>query len=612
MRVSVWFIAGLGCLFLFGFFVLGVSLYRLQTEKAGEFAEVETTQTTRRISVPALRGRILDRSGHVLADCRPSRCVICNLEELQQRGGRSNTVNAIDAAVEALSSAIRVPRTLTREQIARHVMRASALPLTVWRDLDEQAFARFAEHADAFPGFDMAVRAERRYPYGTLAAHVIGYTGRGRPGEDSVTAPAERLGAHFFEELEIKGRKGVEGFYNRYLAGFPGERFLRVDARGFRPRKSAGQELADAAADDIAPTDGLDLVLTLDIGVQAELERQLEGVIGAGVVLDPRDGAVLAMASSPTFNPNDCIPHLTTAVYATLTNAPAKRGQNRAISEAYAPGSTFKPVTALAALATGWLPDDEYDCTGVYQLGPWKLRCWDYYGHGPINLRQALEQSCNTFFCNVGSAIGTNALVEAARAFGLGACTGIDLGEETPGVVPDETWKKLHYNEPWYPGDTCQMSIGQGMLLVTPLQMAVVAATLANGGTRVKPYLHKKAGMDASGTQPQPEGPVVPFSQESIDLVREGMRDVVTKGTGRKIATGLPVTCAGKTGTAEIGRGETRRKNTWVIAFAPYEAPTVAMAMIVERGESGSKTVAPRVNAVFAEIFGRTEGENVP
>ena len=179
-------------------------------------------------------------------------------------------------------------------------------------------------------------------------------------------------------------------------------------------------------------------------------------------------------------------------------------------------------------------------------------------------------------------------------------------------MVPDETWKKLHYNEPWYPGDTCQMSIGQGMLLVTPLQMAVVAATLANGGTRVKPYLHKKAGMDASGTQPQPEGPVVPFSQESIDLVREGMRDVVTKGTGRKIATGLPVTCAGKTGTAEIGRGETRRKNTWVIAFAPYEAPTVAMAMIVERGESGSKTVAPRVNAVFAEIFGRTEGENVP
>lgn len=609
MRVSAWFIVGLGCLFLFGFFVLGVSLYRLQAEKAGEFAEEETTQTTRRISVPALRGRILDRSGRVLADCRPSRCVVCNLEELQQRGGRSNTVNAIDAAVDALAAAIGTPRVLTREQIARHVARASALPLTVWRDLDETTFARFAERADAFPGFDMAVRAERRYPYGTLAAHVIGYTGRGRPGEDAAL-PTGTHGAHFFEELEMKGRKGVEGYYNRYLAGFPGERFLRVDARGFRPRKSAGQELADAAADDIVPADGLDLELTLDIDVQEELERQLEGVTGAGVVLDPRDGAVLAMASSPTFNPNDCIPHLSASVYASLTNAPAKRGQNRAISEAYAPGSTFKPVTALAALATGWLPDDEYDCIGVYQLGPWKLRCWDYYGHGPINLRQALEQSCNTFFCNIGSAIGTNALIEAARAFGLGACTGIDLGEETPGVVPDEAWKKFHYNEPWYPGDTCQMSIGQGMLLVTPLQMAVVAATLANGGTRVRPYLHKKDG-NPDGKK-RPAGPVLPFSRESIDLVREGMRDVVIGGTGRKIATGLPVTCAGKTGTAEIGRGETRRKNTWVIAFAPYENPTAAIAMVVERGESGGKTVAPRVNAVLARMFGRTQEGGAP
>ncbi len=605
MRVSAWFIAGLGCIFLFGFLVLGVSLYRLQTEKAGEFAEVETTQTTRRISVPALRGRILDRSGHVLADCRPSRCIVCNLEELQQRGGRSNTVNAIDMAVDALSEAIGVTRTITREQIASHVARASALPLAVWRDLDERSFARFAERADMFPGFALSVRAERRYPYGTLAAHVIGYTGRGRPGEDSAALPAEAQGAHFFEELEMKGRKGVEGFYNRYLAGFPGERFLRVDARGFRPRQSAGKELADAAADDVAPADGLDLELTLDIGVQEELERQLEGVTGAGVVLDPRDGAVIAMASAPTFDPNDCIPRLSAAVYASLTNAPAKRGQNRAISEAYAPGSTFKPITALAALATGWLPDDMYDCIGVYQLGQWKLRCWDYYGHGPINMRQALEHSCNTFFCNIGSAIGTNALIEAAHAFGLGECTGIDIGGETPGVVPDESWKMLHYREKWYPGDTCQMSIGQGMLLVTPLQMAVVAAALGNGGTVVKPYLHKKEG---EATPSQARGRSVPFPEEHLDLIREGMRDVVTSGTGKKIAADLAVTCAGKTGTAEIGKGDTKRKNTWVIAFAPYENPTAAVAMIVERGESGGKTVGPRVNAVLAKIFGRRKG----
>ena len=604
MRVSPWFVAGLGCLFLFGFFVLGLSLFRLQTVKAGEFAEVETSQTTRRISVPALRGRILDRSGRVLADCRPSRCIVCNLEELQQRGSWSNTVNAVDAAVDALAGAMGIARTITREQIARHLAQASALPLTVWRDLDERTFARFAERAADFPGFDVTVRAERRYPHGTLAAHVLGYTGRGRPGGEDA-APSPETGApavHFFEELEMKGRKGLEESYNQYLAGFPGERFMRVDARGFRPRRSAGQELADASADDMAPVDGMDLELTLDMDIQAEVERQLSGVTGAGVVMDPRDGAILAMASSPTFDPNECIPRLTPETYASLTNGPAKRGQNRAISEAYAPGSTFKPITSLAALATGWLPDDEYECIGVYQLGPWKLRCWDYYGHGPLNMRQAIEQSCNTFFCNIGSAIGTNALVSAARAFGLGSRTGIDLGGETPGVVPDEAWKLSHYGDPWYPGDTCQMAIGQGMLLVTPLQMTVVAAAFANGGTVVRPYLHKSGGRQESRR--------VPFSRESIGLVRQGMRDVVTKGTGRKIAAGLAVTCAGKTGTAEIGRGEMRRKNTWIIAFAPYENPTVAIAMIVERGESGGKTVAPRVNAVLAKIFGSLDEED--
>ena len=167
-------------------------------------------------------------------------------------------------------------------------------------------------------------------------------------------------------------------------------------------------------------------------------------------------------------------------------------------------------------------------------------------------------------------------------------------------MVPDETWKRTYYNEPWYPGDTCQMAIGQGMLLVTPLQMAVVAAALANGGTVVKPYLHKRS--DAEG------GRRVPFSDDSIELVRLGMLDVVRQGTGKKIANGLAVTCAGKTGTAEIGKGNMRRKNTWVIAFAPFEKPTVAIAMVVERGESGGKTVAPRVNAVFSRIFGRNDG----
>ncbi len=612
MKTSPWFILALAALFVFGEFVLMVSLFRLQVLNVADFKEEQAIQTTRRVRVPGMRGRILDRQGRVLAECRPSRSIRCYLEHFQRRGAVSNTVAAVDADLDRLSALLKQPREISPKQIVRHIRTASAVPLTVWQDLDEATFARFCEQSHNFPGFEGFIDPERSYPYGELAAHVLGYTGRGDP-EDGGDDPV------YYSEKELRGREGVERFYNSYLASVSGERRVFVDARGFSISKANRALISAETADgDVAPVDGLDLTLTLDVAIQRAVERELKGVTGAAVVLDPRDGAVLAMASAPTFNPNDCVPRLTTKVYASLTNAPAKRGQNRAISEAYAPGSTFKPITALAGLAMAWMPEDEYDCSGVYRLGNLRLHCWDRYGHGPVNVRVALEQSCNTFFCNLGTAVGSNAVITAARAFGLGQATGIDLGGETPGVVPDDAWKRRWYGDPWYPGDTCQMCIGQGMLLVTPLQMALVAATLANGGKVYRPYLHARA----AGTRPpDPLWTIDNYSRESFDLVRNGMKDVVDTGTGRSILvrtepslTGgrwkrfrLNVDCAGKTGTAEIGRGATKRKNTWIIAFAPFENPTVAIAMIVERGESGGKTVAPRVHNVLAEIFGETE-----
>lgn len=610
MKTSPWFVLALAVLYVFGFFVLSIKLFRLQVSDVAVSIEGGTRQATRRVRVPGMRGRILDRQGRVLADCRPSHCIRCDLEEFQSRGNPSNTVQAVDDAVEHMSQMLGLPRTLRRETIARHVRTSSAMPLTVFQDLDDSAFARFCERANEFPGFEAFTNAERTYPYGELAAHVLGYTGRGSPEFD----PDDPV--HFCEP-EMKGREGVERYYNSYLTGRCGEMQLLVDARGFRPKKNQSVDLDDRVQWIDHPSPGLDLQLTLDIALQAVVERELHSITGACVVLDPRDGAVLAMASAPTFNPNRCIPRLTPEVYASLTNGPAKCGQNRAMSEAYAPGSTFKPITALASLATGWAPEDEYVCQGVYRLGNLRLHCWDRYGHGSIAVREALEQSCNSFFCNLGSAVGTNAIIEAAQAFGLGNYTGIDLGGETPGVVPDDTWKRRQYNEPWYPGDTCQMSIGQGMLLVTPLQMAVVTAALANRGKVYEPYLHLTEGM----TPPKPVRELE-FDPENFELVRLGMRDVAEKGTGKRILERrervapessrwrrflLNVPCAGKTGTAEIGRGETKRKNTWVIAFAPYEEPTIAVAMIVERGESGGSTVAPRIHAILASVFGERE-----
>ena len=588
MRVSSIAILSMLVIFTLGTSVLTTALYRVQVNDVAQFRESLENQATRRISIPGRRGRILDRNGRVLADSRPCHDIVCHLENFKRAGGWSNTVNAVDAELTHLSAVLRLPRTISIDRIARHLRETSALPLTVWRDIDDTALARFSERASDFPGFSDVLRAERIYPCGGIAAHVVGYTGRGRP--DAQTGDTV---VHYYEELEVKGRSGVEGFYDGFLSGAAGERRVRVDARGFRK---------DSGIVEREPEHGPDLQLTIDSDLQRVLEESLAGIVGAGVILDPRDGAVLALASSPAFNPDEWRLH-----HAEMLKDPARPLYNRAVSGLYPPGSIFKPITSLAALrratmdsSFAWTPDDTYDCPGVFVMGDMRLHCWDRYGHGPIVLRKAIEQSCNAYFCNLGYLVGTNALFSTAHAFGLGSQTGIDLGGEAAGTVS---------GEPWYAGHTCQTAIGQGFLQVTPLQMAVVCATLANGGNVFTPYLHLRGANDA---QPQPARKL-DCRPDDLEIVRAGMRDVVESGTGRRIRTRygenrtrfrLCTSCAGKTGTAERGRG---RKDTWIIAFAPYENPTVAMAMVVEHGESGGKTTAPLAHQVLAYIFGEEE-----
>jgi len=601
MRTSPVFMVFLGAAFTLGIAVITAELWRLQVVDVAASKENQRRQNTRSILIPGMRGRILDRSGRVLADSRPSRVIMCLPERFANKGGITNIANAVDSDLERLSAVLNLPRPpgLTHERIVRHMRESSALPIYVWRDIDDTTLARFAERADEFPGFDESVRAERIYPFASLAAHVIGYVGHDRPEND--TAPS----THYWEP-ELKGRSGLEERYDGYLAGVTGEQRVLVDVRGFKPRAA---DAADKEASVRQPADGLDLVLTIDAPLQYVLERQLRGVLGAGVVLDPRTGAVLAMASSPTFDPNEFIPVLTHEKYRSLADDPDHPLLNRATSGTYAPGSTFKPVTALAALDAGADPEAEYNCRGVFTLGEFRLHCWDRYGHGEIALHRALRESCNTYFSNLGRMVGTNAIVRTAREFGLGSKTGIDLGAEAPGVVPDAEWKLANSGEPWYPGDTCQMAIGQGMLLATPLQMAVVCAALANGGDIYTPYLRAR---DSWMPPPKPMRRIHARA-EDIERVRMGMRAVAEEGTGKRVLFRygerreryrLRTTCAAKTGTAEVGRGETRRKNTWVIAFAPYEAPTMAVAVVVERGESGGLTVGPKVHEILASRFG--------
>lgn len=584
--------AVLGILFAAGFAALAGSLYRIQIYETGKFNYDKSRQSIRRLREPGMRGRIVDMNGDVLAESRPSLCIVCYADELKKRGDWSNTVNAVDEAVDRISACIMKPREVTRNSIDKHIRQSRAIPLVVWKDLDIETFSRFAEHSQMFPGFAEDVRQKRIYPGGSFAAHLIGNVKSDRPAkEDGDDA------AHFFLP-ELRGDSGLEAVYDSYLVGVAGKRCIRVNASG----------LKQSEWESIPARPGPDLQITLDASVQLALEEALEGRVGAGVVVNPATGAIMALASSPSYNPNSY-----RSDFSKLLADPDKPLLNRAIYGQYTPGSIFKPITALAALSKGVNPDGFVNCPGVFTMGDLKLHCWNRWGHGDVNMTDALRTSCNTYFCEIAGLLGQGAIVDGARAFGLGAKTGIDLTGEASGLVPTPEWKMKFRHERWYPGDTVQMSIGQGMLLVTPLQMAVMCGALANGGDVMQPFLK-------SGTAPR-KIRRIPYAAEDINYVRNAMREVVETGTGKNVKTrrdqdgtayGLPVSCAAKTGTAEVGYGSQKRKNAWIIAFAPFENPTVALAIVVEHGEGGAKTAAPMAHNVLAAIFGEDEGSQTP
>lgn len=572
----------LAVVFVCGLLHLAVRLHEVQIEETADYSFASTRQSVRRVQTGGIRGKILDRKGRPLAVNRASRSIVCHPAYFQAKTWEA-TADRIEQAVSNAALTVGRPVMLRRSTVRRHIHQTLAMPLFVWRDIGDDELARFAEHEGALPGFSLVESEERTYPQSGLAAHLIGYVGRDRGEVD-----AGDMKYNFFSP-ELRGRSGLEFYYDGFLRGVPGERQLLVDARGFAIREWTVVEAKR----------GPDLRLNLDVDIQREVERQLQGLCGACAVIDPRDGAVLAMASAPGFDPNAFVPVLNSDLYERYAKDPAKPLLNRASGGAYAPGSTFKPVTALAGLSVGHAAGERFLCTGIFSLGGMRLHCASRWGHGELDMRHALMKSCNPYFCNLGISVGTNALLRTAAAFGLGEKTGIDFGVDMAGTVPEAEWKMRMYGEKWFLGDVAQMSIGQGMLLVSPLQMARVAGAIGTG-CLVTPRLKVDLPVERRS---------LPFESEHLRVVREGMRlvvagDGVSQGTGWRGGEDVPVPVSGKTGTAEIGKGEARRKNTWFIAYAPSEAPTVALAMVIENGESGGGTTAPRVGAILRYIFG--------
>ncbi len=582
---------------------LAFRLWNLQVAQGTEYQRRLAKQSLRSVRLPGIRGRIFDRQGAALADNRPSYCVSLFLEEFRQTGGVQRTVDRVMEALYRLAETMDRPLQLGPQDVRLHLGRRTPLPLVAWRDLDASAVARFLERAEDFPGAALTVEPVRIYPQGASACHLLGYVGRADetklPG--AADDPEEKY--HYYLP-EMAGKAGVEKRLDGVLrANAGGKLEIQVDVAGFKFDEVSSR----------APGRGSDVTLAVDARIQRAAEAVLAGQRGAAVVIDPRNGDVLALASQPGYDPNDFVPSVPAAIWDVLRNDPARPLYNRATGGEYAPGSTFKPATLLAALHTGKVTaETRYTCPGYFQLGSARFRCWQHWGHGSIDLQAAIRYSCNVYLFHAALEAGPEAVQAMARSCGFGRPTEISLDFERPGLVPDNEWKRRERRDSWRDGDTCNLAIGQGALLVTPIQMGLYAAALANGGTLWKPRLVARIVSAAGVTNEIPAEPAAQgphWDARHIATVRAGMRDAVNEldGSGKRAKLdGLVV--AAKTGTAEYGVKGSGRKMTWMIAFAPFDEPRYAVALLVEDGVSGGTTAAPRVKQLLTRTFNEVEG----
>ncbi|MFQ5719803.1 MAG: penicillin-binding protein 2 [Acidobacteriota bacterium] len=578
--------------FLLGaaFLAYGSGLWFEQVLDGAAYLEEADNNFLRHQEVGAYRGNILDSGGRVLVSNRLSFNVMLDRERLTDTPGMEGFV----------ASVLGVEPIVVADRLARMRSRPVHEPVLLGEDVAlRQAVAIEARRLE-WPALSIDVVPRRSYRYAALAAHVLGYV-----GEISLAEIRSRGFQPDLSPGDIVGKTGIERVYERELQGVKGFKRVIVNSRG---------RVMDDVGIDRAVEDGTDIVLNLDVTLQQALEEGLAGQVGAGVFLDPRSGAVLAMASSPSFEPNLFARRFRAEEWRALTGDPLKPLQNRATRSRFSPGSTFKLVVAAAGLEEGIIDGSTHIfCAGSAPFYGRRFRCHKASGHGEVNLEEALVHSCNIYFYTVGKQLGIERIAAYARRLGLGAKTGIDLPAEDPGLVPTPEWKRATRHEPWYGGETISVAIGGGPISVTPIQMAVMAATLASGGRRVTPRVRRRASVPGDSGQT----PDVGFSPSTIRALRVAMAGVVKRGTGTRVALeGIDV--AAKTGTAQFSARSAGvdaddmpyaiRDHAWLVGFAPAAAPEIAFAVFIEHGGHGGTVAAPVARHVLETFFGQRSG----
>jgi penicillin-binding protein 2 len=558
------------------FLFLVMRLWQLQILQGSEYRKLSEANRLRIVSIPAPRGIIYDRNGISLVKNSPYYYASVIPEEFDI------------TRTDLLSQVLNIPREEITRKIAEREL-SPFVPVRLKQGLTLQEIAYIEARRSDIPGLMIEVEVSREYSFNDVGAHVIGYLGKLSPSQAKDPAYADVPPDAFI------GQWGVEKLFDTVLRGTPGKRVIEVNALGREIRLLQEEQ----------PMKGRDVTLSIDMHLQRAAEEAFGEKAGALVAIKPDTGEILGLVSKPSFDPNLFTRGISHENWAAIASDKKNPMLNRALQSNYPPGSTFKIVTAIAGLEEGVItPETKVDCRGGIHYGKWRFGCWRKSGHGAVSLHRAIVESCDVYFYEVGRRLGIDKIHEYSLALGLGKKTGLALSREKPGLIPDTEWKLTNKKLPWFIGETFNAAIGQGYVSVTPLQLAVMTGTVANGGTLYKPTLIKD-------DQPVITGKIT-LHPEKLAVIRSGLFGVVNEpaGTGW-VAKSALIPIAGKTGTAQVVSmkkgaqylAERFRDHAWFVAFAPVEKPAIALSVLVEHGGHGGAAAAPIARRALVEYF---------
>ncbi|MDY0188039.1 MAG: penicillin-binding protein 2 [Syntrophus sp. (in: bacteria)] len=584
--------------------LLMLRLWYLQVIKGSELRQRSESNSVRLRRINPLRGMILDNGGHVLVDNQTS----FDLVYIPNRPEDKKQV------ISKLTELYASRSWKTPDEFSSIAKAHPFMPTKIDRNISREKLALIETHSLELPGVAIEVVPIRKYVAGEMIAHIVGYVSEVSQDELERSKGARSPG-------DMVGKTGIERHYDAYLRGKNGAEQVEVNALG-KAVRSLGR---------INPVAGCNLVLTIDAYLQEVAWKAMAGKSGAVVAMDPRDGSIYAMVSSPGFDPNLFNGGISTENWNMLSRDPLHPMEQRAISGQYPPGSTYKLIVAAAALEEGLIsPESSILCTGSFDFGNRSYRCWQKHGHGMVNLHRAIVESCDVYFYILGKKLGVDRIAWYAKKFGFGAVTGIDLPREKAGMIPTSEWKLARFKKPWQGGETISVSIGQGFNSVTPLQLAVAYSALANGGTVYRPQIVKKIeatdGRLIKAMKPEKKE-TVPISRKTTALLKQGLWGVVNepRGTGGALRRAEMDVC-GKTGTAQVvglpASEKARRAmqsarvyqdHALFTCFAPCRNPEITVAVIVEHGGHGGSVAAPIARKVIDAYYKKKKyGDKMP